>query len=95
MVENANLEASMPQALVLMNSPLVRQILSPDTQLSLSLARASSPEEKAAAVYLSVLSRLPTAAELAAWDRARAAGLDSIEDLVFALLNSRQFLFVR
>jgi hypothetical protein len=95
LVENANLEATMPQALVLMNSPLVRQVLSPYSQLSWHVASASTPQEQAEAVYLTILSRRPTSAELAAWEAARADGLDRIEDLVFALVNSRQFLFLR
>lgn len=95
LVDNANLEATMPQALVLMNSPLVRQVLSPHTQLSHGIAAATSPEGQAEAAYLAILSRRPTAAERSTWSRAREKGLDSLEDLVFALINSRQFLFNR
>lgn len=95
LVDNANLEATMPQALVLMNSPLISQILTRRTQLGFGLARAKTPEEQAEVVYLTLLSRRPTATELSTWRQAQAAGLDSIEDLVFALVNSRQFLFNR
>jgi hypothetical protein len=95
LVDNANLEATMPQALVLMNSPLVRKVLARDTQLSHGIAAATSPDGQAEAVYLAILSRRPTAAELSTWSQARGQGLDSIEDLVFALINSRQFLFIR
>ncbi|MBL9152341.1 MAG: DUF1549 domain-containing protein [Verrucomicrobiales bacterium] len=95
LVENANLEATMPQALVLMNSPLSRQILSTHTQLSDAIAGAATPDEQAAAVYLAILSRRPTAGELSTWAQMRGQGLDRIEDLVFALVNSRQFLFIR
>ena len=94
-VENANLEATMPQALVLMNSPLIGHVLTSRTQLGYGLARAGTPEEKAVVTYLTLLSRRPTDAELSIWRKAQADGLDSIEDLVFALINSRQFLFVR
>jgi hypothetical protein len=95
LVDNANLEATMPQALVLMNSPLIGQILTKRTQLGFGLARAKSPEEQAEVVYLTLLSRRPTETELSTWRQAQAEGLDSIEDLVFALVNSRQFLFNR
>ncbi len=95
LVDNANLEATMPQALVLMNSPLIGQILTKRTQLGFGLARAKTPEEQAEVVYLTLLSRRPTATELSTWRQAQAEGLNSIEDLVFALVNSRQFLFNR
>lgn len=95
LVENANLEATMPQALVLMNSPLLGQILASRTQLGYGLARAKTEQEKAVVAYLTLLSRRPSEAELSTWKQARDEGLDSIEDLVFALINSRQFLFIR
>lgn len=92
LIDNSNTDASMPQALVLMNSELFESILKPNTQLRLNLAAAKYPDNKAAAVYLTLLSRLPTEAEKAAWTK---SGLNSIEDLIFALLNTQQFIFVR
>lgn len=92
LIDNASSDASMPQALVLMNSGLFAAVLGPCTQLRLSLDAAASPEDKLRAAYLTLLSRLPTEAERRAW---RSSGLDSIEDLVFALLNTQQFIFIR
>jgi hypothetical protein len=43
-------------------------------------------------VYRTLLSRTPTPREKAAW---QSSGLQEIEDLVFALLNSQQFIFVQ
>jgi Protein of unknown function (DUF1549)/Protein of unknown function (DUF1553) len=92
LIDNANADASMPQALVLMNSDLFESILKPHTQLRLNLAAARYPDDQPAAVYLTLLSRLPTDAEKAAWTK---SGLDSIADLIFALINTQQFIFVR
>lgn len=92
LIENANSEASMPQALVLMNSELFEAILKPHTQLRLNLAAAKYPDDQLAAIYLTLLSRLPTEAEKTAWAK---SGLSSPEDLVFALINTQQFIFVR
>jgi hypothetical protein len=92
LIENANSDASMPQALVLMNSELFEAILKPHTQLRLNLAAAKYPDDQLAAIYLTLLSRLPTEAEKAAWAK---SGLSSPEDLVFALINTQQFIFVR
>lgn len=82
----------MPQALVLMNSELFQSILKPHTQLSLNLAAAKYPDEQLSAIYLTLLSRQPTAAEKAAWTR---SGLTSAEDLIYALLNTQQFIFIK
>ncbi|MFZ2280709.1 MAG: DUF1549 domain-containing protein [Prosthecobacter sp.] len=93
-IDNANSDASMPQALVLMNSELFQSILKPHTQLKLNLAAAKYPDEQLAAAYKTLLSRSPTAAEKSAWAEAVQSGLN-IEDLVFALINTQQFIFVR
>ncbi|MES2596823.1 MAG: DUF1549 domain-containing protein [Verrucomicrobiota bacterium] len=92
LIENANSDASMPQALVLMNSELFQSILKPHTQLRMNLDKARYPEEQLTAAYLTLLSRPPTAEEKAAWSR---SGLDRVEDLIFALINTQQFIFVR
>jgi hypothetical protein len=91
LIDNANADASMPQALVLMNSELFQSILKPHTQLQLNLAAAKDPDAQVGTVYQTLLSRDPTAAEKAAWAR---SGLSGMEDLVYALINTQQFLFV-
>ncbi len=93
-IDNANTDASMPQALVLMNSELFQSILKPHTQLKLNLSAAKYPDEQLTAVYQTLLSRVPTAAEKAAWAKSEQAGLN-IEDLIFALINTQQFIFVK
>lgn len=95
MIDNANADASMPQALVLMNSELFQSILKPHTQLQISLAAAKYPDDQLAAAYLTLLSRHPTADETAAWSRAQQSGLGSIDDLIYALINTQQFVFVQ
>ncbi len=92
LIDNANADASMPQALVLMNSELFQSILKPHTQLRLNLESAKYPDEQLTAIYLTLLSRMPTEAEKAAWTK---SGLSSPEDLIFALINTQQFIFVQ
>jgi hypothetical protein len=89
-VENANPNASIPQALALMNGDLssTKGVLSPFSPLMHTVARAG---DKTAAVYLALLSRPPTAAERAALSKAGA----SPEEIIYALLNSKQFLFIQ
>ncbi len=95
-VENANPSASIPQALALMNSDIIseKNLLSPFSPLMNFISQAKNPTEKAKAAYLAILSRHPTPDENAAWNKATASGL-SINDLVYALLNSKQFIFIQ
>lgn len=94
-IENANYEASVPQALAMMNGQLMPQILSRYSQLMLTLSKAAYPDEQADAAYLTILARKPTAQEKQIWLKAQDTGLTQIEDLVYSLLNTQQFIFVQ
>lgn len=94
-VENANPSASIPQALLLMNSEIITEkvLLSRYSPLMTFIKEAKTPEERVNAAYLAILSRKPTAAEKALLSSASADGATTNEDLIYALLNSKQFLF--
>lgn len=96
-VENANPNASIPQALLLMNSDVCspKGLLSPYSPLMQSVSRARTVADKVDAAYMALLSRRPTADERSIWNAASTGGLSSIEDLIYALLNTKQFLFVQ
>jgi hypothetical protein len=93
MIENSNSDASVPQALALMNGELLPQILHRYSQLMLTVGRAQSADEKIDAAYMAVLSRKPTAREKALCLLVQEKGLSSVEDLIYALINTRQFIF--
>ncbi len=93
MIENSNSDASVPQALALMNGELLPQILHRYSQLMLTVGRAQSADEKIDAAYMAVLSRKPTAREKALCLQAQDKGLSTVEDLIYALINTRQFIF--
>lgn len=94
-VENANHDASVPQALVLINGQMLPNILNSWSQVMLAVKQARYPDDKIEAVYITLLSRKPTAEEMAAWAKAQSQGLNTIQDLLYALLNSQQFIFIQ
>jgi hypothetical protein len=94
-IENRNDEASVPQALAMMNGQLLPQILGSYSQLMLSINRAEYPDDQLEAAYLATLSRKPTTREREVWSAASEKGLDDMRDLVYALLNTQQFIFVQ
>jgi hypothetical protein len=95
MIENSNSDASMPQALVLMNSQLFQGMIKPHTQLTVNLAAAKNDDDRIRIIYQTLLSRQPTEAEQNAWKNAQQSGLNSVEDLIYALINTQQFIFVQ
>jgi hypothetical protein len=94
-IENANNEASVPQALAMMNGSLLPQLLDTFSQLSLTVRKAQYPDDKVDAAYMTILSRKPTANEKAAWLKAQDNGLTDMKDLIFSLLNTQQFIFIQ
>ena len=95
-IENASSHASVPQSLHLLNSPLAAAIHNRNSVLGSQLEKVQSPEEKIAIIYRAMLTREPTARETARiLTDYKQYGDETLEDLVWALLNSRQFLFIQ
>ena len=94
-VENANHDASVPQALAMMNGNLLPEILGNFSQLTLSVNRAKYPDDQVEAIYMTLLSRKPTDKEKHAWLEAQSKGLSDPKDLIYALLNTQQFIFIQ
>lgn len=94
-VENGNHDASVPQALVLMNGAMLPNILNAWSQLRLAVKQARYPDDQGEAVYLTLFSRRPTVDEKASWAKAQADGVNQIDDLIYALLNTQQFIFIQ
>jgi len=94
-IENANNDASVPQALAMMNGSLLPQITNSYSQLMLTVKKAQYPDDKVEAAYMTILSRKPTTSEKQVWLKAQDSGLTSMEDLVFSLLNTQQFIFIQ
>ncbi len=91
-------EATLAQSLHLLNSKEVQAKLSSDSSLPASLAASSeSTEKRIEQLYLSALSRFPTASEVqTASDYLLSKSAQprlAFEDLVWAVLNSKEFIF--
>jgi hypothetical protein len=95
-IENANYDASVPQALAMMNSQLLPGIMERYSQLMLVVNKAAYPDDKVEAIYMTLLTRKPTPKELELWNKAQSsdAGFD-ISDLIYALINTQQFIFIQ
>jgi hypothetical protein len=95
LVENANMNAGISQALLLMNSEIAsdKGLLAKFSPLMLHVSKAPDAE-KLSAVCLALFSRAPTPDEKEVWRLAQRQGVSAVEDLVFALLNTPQFMFI-
>ena len=91
-VENANPNASIPQALAMMNGDLLtdKALLSPYSPLMRHIAQARAADQQIEAVFLALFSRRPTGEEKALWS---ASSSRDVKRLIYALLNTKQFVF--
>lgn len=95
-IENSSSDASVPQALNLMNGNDFPQLAGGNSILTWNLGKAETVEDKIDIVFESLLSRKPTEEEqqllmAVAEDR----GEEIVTDTVFALLNNQEFLFIQ
>jgi hypothetical protein len=95
-IENASADASVPQALTLLNGPIVQAVTSPVSNLSVHLEKAGSAEQKMELLYIALLSRMPSNQERAVLSGViTERGTRSVEDVTHALLTGSQFLFIQ
>ncbi|GAA5144538.1 hypothetical protein GCM10023213_34910 [Prosthecobacter algae] len=96
LVENSNDEASVGQALMLLNGKTFTQLLNPYTMISRALRRAETTEQTIDTVYLSLFSRKATAEEQELL-KPVVEGKGSVGkgDALWAALNTRQFYFIQ
>lgn len=92
-IENANADASVPQALSLMNGPGHQLLTNERAVLNKILKQQDKPEKKVETIYLSVLNRLPQEHELSILNENIHAF--KAQDLLWALINGREFLHVQ
>jgi hypothetical protein len=90
-------ESNLSQALQMINGPVVHNKLRDANGRIAKLVAAGKPDEEIInELYLSALCRRPVAAEIEAAKKHIAANADkklAMEDIGWALLNSKEFLF--
>lgn len=90
-------DTTMSQSLHLMNSSQIQERLTSDEGHCASWAKESSPEIAIRRIYLQLYSRLPRAEETEALLGIRKDQPDAkrwVEDIVWSMINSPEFLFI-
>ena len=94
------IKSSIPQALAMMNSPMINQGISARRNAGLGrlLSEVNDDEALTVELYLKALSRQPTAAEIKiCLDYVQEVGnrAEAFEDVLWSLINSTEFLHRR
>jgi len=95
-IENSSAEASVSQALNLMNSPLFGKLTMDNTILMQRFQGAKDDEGRGNAIFQSIYGRKPSESERAIIRETIAEKKqDGWKDIIWALLNSREFVFIQ
>ncbi|GIW98041.1 MAG: hypothetical protein KatS3mg111_1374 [Pirellulaceae bacterium] len=96
-IEGDSTDPTVPQILTMFNGPFTHMMLEKGSVIYDNLLRARTPREALDVMFLSILNRPPTSRdrdvamkELARGDRAMGYG-----NIVWALINTREFIFVQ
>ena len=96
LIENSNKEATVGQALMMLNGEQFEDILNPFTVLSRALKSANDADAAVDTLYLSLLSRRATVEEKKLLGSMIQAGdTKGQADALWALINTKQFLFIQ
>lgn len=92
-------DENLAQALHTLNGEIVAtKIADPNGRIAKLVASGKAVDECIEEIYLSTLCRAPTTAELAEtrlWIAGSPSPTEGMQDLLWALMNSKQFMFVR
>ncbi|MDH3590911.1 MAG: DUF1549 and DUF1553 domain-containing protein, partial [Planctomycetota bacterium] len=97
LIEAGHTDPTVPQVLALLNAFIEQRLLLNNTAvLSRALTQARTPDATLRTAFWAVLNRAPTAREKSTWrtdiSRNRKRG---IQDLVWTLVNTHEFLFIQ
>ncbi|MBE2286088.1 MAG: DUF1549 domain-containing protein [Prosthecobacter sp.] len=95
LIDGSNKIGSVPQVLMMMNGQAQEMLTNQDSLIFRTMEKVKSPSEKVEALFLSVLSRRPTLVEKDIAKRALSSGDDGYANMIWALINTREFIFVQ
>ncbi len=96
-IEASHKDSAVPQALSLLNGFVDKSIL-PNTRSAIraSVDAAKTPAEKAVAAFRGILGRDPSAKEKGTWTPdLEKRGEAAVRDLIWTLVNTHEFMFIR
>jgi len=95
-IDASNDEASVPQALMLLNGPIMDYLKNGRAELAHALKQAETPDAKLDVLFMGFLTRKPSVEEkewlLSEWNQ---QGREAVEKIAWILLNAREFSFIQ
>ncbi|MEM7015308.1 MAG: DUF1553 domain-containing protein, partial [Verrucomicrobiota bacterium] len=95
LVDNADEDGSIPQVLTMLNGTFTQMLIKPDSHIFKTVGGQRGSGNKTENIYLSILSRYPEGKENAISQRAIRGSDEGYGDLIWALVNTREFIFIK
>ena len=95
LIDGGSREGSVPQALMMMNGNAQEMLTNKDSLIFRNMEKVKSPAEKAETIFLSLLNRHPTLREKDIAKRITSEGEQGYADMIWALINTREFCFIQ
>ncbi len=95
LIDGAGYGGSVPQVLTLMNGNAQEMLTNTSSLLFRNIEKLANDDEKITAVFLSIMNRKPTEKEIALSKKTVAEGASGYSSLIWALINTREFIFVQ
>ncbi|MDB6132211.1 MAG: hypothetical protein JWM59_454 [Verrucomicrobiales bacterium] len=94
-IEGGSTDSDVTQVLSLINGHVEKNIIGDSKALIYkAINDAATPEDKVRAAFITILSRQPTPAEMDLMLPEAKKGRDGIKNILYALLNSNEFIFI-
>ncbi len=95
-IEVSSVDGTVPQVLQMFNGPITHMLLEPESVMYKNVVMEKSPEARIDAVFLSILARKASFEERqAALAEVRGHGDAGYGNVIWALVNTREFLFIQ
>lgn len=95
LIDGSTKIGNVPQVLMMMNGKAQKMLTSPDSLIFRSMEKVRDPSAKVETIFLSIMSRKPTVNEKDIAKRALAQGEDGYANMIWALINTREFMFIQ
>ncbi len=96
LIEQSSTEGTVPQVLMMLNGKATHMLTDPKSLIFQNMETEKAPAGKVEVVFLSILNRKPSLKERALAQREiNKNGEWGYGDLIWALINTREFMFIR
>jgi hypothetical protein len=95
LIDGSTKIGNVPQVLMMMNGKAQKMLTSPESLVFRNMEKVRDPSEKVERMFLTIMNRKPTMNEKDIAKRTLGAGEDGYANMIWALINTREFMFIQ